>query len=281
MGIFSKTAEYLEGTPGQDPGEDQQLAVDGAELRPQDRRRAARRAGRNADQRRSRRRDHREADRRAARGVQRPQDLQIRGHHPVPQGAHEDLLAARGPATAHRPQRADGDPRRRRQRHRQDHQHRQARLYLPSQRQEGHRRGLRHVPGRRGRAVDHLGRAHRRPDRQAPGRQRPRRRRLRRLRSGAGPRRGHPDPRHRRPAAHEEGPDAPTDQDPRRGHQEDPRRAARGAARPRRARPARTRSRRPRSSRRPSTSPASSWPSSTAPPAAASSSRSKRSSTSR
>ena len=51
-----------------------------------------------------------------------------------------------------------------------------------TQRQEGDRGRLRHVPGRRGRAADHLGRAHRRADRQAPGRQRPGGRGLRRLR---------------------------------------------------------------------------------------------------
>ena len=64
--------------------------------------------------------------------------------------------AARGRAPAAR------HPGGRRQRHRQDHHHRQARPALVARGQEGHAGGRRHVPRRRHRAAQDLGRAHRR-----------------------------------------------------------------------------------------------------------------------
>ena len=53
-------------------------------------------------------------------------------------------------------------PRRRRQRHRQDHDHRQARRQAPRRRADGDARRRRHVPRRGDRAAEDLGRAHRR-----------------------------------------------------------------------------------------------------------------------
>ena len=52
------------------------------------------------------------------------------------------------------------DPRHRRQRLRQDDDHRQARRQVQGRRQGGAARGGRHLPRRRGRAIAHLGAAH-------------------------------------------------------------------------------------------------------------------------
>ena len=70
-------------------------------------------------------------------------------------------------------------PGRRRQRLRQDHDHRQARGEIPRRRPHGHAGGRRHVPRRRHRSAENLGRAHRRGFHRARGRRRCRRPRLR------------------------------------------------------------------------------------------------------
>ncbi len=70
-------------------------------------------------------------------------------------------------------------PRGRRQRHRQDHDHRQARRQAARRGQVGGARRRRHLPRRRHRAAQDLGRAHRRGGRRPRNRRRRRRPRLR------------------------------------------------------------------------------------------------------
>ncbi len=89
----------------------------------------------------------------------------------------ERVLCAPCPAHSHRRRQALRDPRRRRQRLGQDHHHRQARRQADLRRQEGDAGRRRHVPRRRHRPADDLGRAPRLPrdrPRAGLGRRRPR-----------------------------------------------------------------------------------------------------------
>ena len=123
-----------------------------------------------------------------------------------------------GGGRPHRPQQpARGDHGRRRQRHRQDDHDRQDRLApAAGAGPRRDRRRRRHLPRRRGRAADRVGRARRLRDRQGDRGWRPRRRRLRRGRgrAGAGRRRRHL--RHRRAPAHQGQPDGGAVQGPPR-----------------------------------------------------------------
>ena len=105
------------------------------------------------------------------------------------------------PLVVDRTQQAVRDPRRRRQRHRQDHDDRQARRPLPVGGPNGHARRRRHVSRRGDRAAEDLGRARRRAGHRPRHRQRCRRPRLRRAGGGEEGRHRRPPHRHRRPAA--------------------------------------------------------------------------------
>ena len=142
------------------------------------------------------------------------------------------LLVPRDPDWAPKPSVEGGpavDPRRRRQRHRQDHQHRQAREPVCRGGAPRDPRGGGHVPGRGHRPAAHLGGPGRHRDGRARARRGPRRGRLRRARRGRRPRRGPRDRRHGRSPAHEVEPDGRALEDPPHHRQAAARRGPRDA----------------------------------------------------
>ena len=107
--------------------------------------------------------------------------------------------------------RAVRHPRRRRQRRRQDDDDRQAGRLSPALRPHGHAGGRRHLPRRRDRPAQDLGRAGRRAGHRTAAGLGPRRGRLRRDAGGAQPQRRRADRRHGRPPAHQVQPDGGAD----------------------------------------------------------------------
>ena len=142
--------------------------------------------GGRADPRRSRHGDG--AARHRCAGVRplRPRRLRGRGAGDHGRGGREGADAGGAAARARPVAQAACHPGGRRQRHRQDHDDRQARGQAGRRRAEGDAGGRRHVPRRGDRAAEDLGRAHRRAGGRLEARRRCGRPRLRRLREGQG-----------------------------------------------------------------------------------------------
>ena len=133
---------------------------------------------------------------------------------PLPSAAPPGYARARG-----RP--PDSHPGVRGERHRQDHDGREARPPTPARRTQYSARGRRHLPGRRGRSTENLGGAAGGTVRGRPRRRerRPRGRRIRRDHRRARPRHRHRARGHRRPAAHRGPADRRIEKDRARGRQ--------------------------------------------------------------
>ena len=120
-----------------------------------DARRPRGRTGRSRPRSRHGRAHHRDA----AQGPLREGHRRRRRARGLEGGSRARARPRRTPARGRRRVEAVRHPRRRRQRHRQDHDDRQARRSFPSRGQKRDARGRRHIPRRRHRSAEDLGRA--------------------------------------------------------------------------------------------------------------------------